>query len=61
MTRSDRKTTARPPSPPPRPPGAPKTPPEGPHADPALIDDAKTPGSGMFPEPGKKRSDAPSG
>jgi len=37
------------------------TPPEGPHARPGLIDEDKTPGSGMFPEPGTKKSEPPAG
>lgn len=38
-----------------------KTPPEGPHAKPAEVDESKTPGSGMFPKPGLKESEPPSG
>jgi hypothetical protein len=41
---------------------APKsTPPEGPHARPGLIDEEKTPGSGMFPTPGTKKTEPPAG
>ncbi|MGQ3356885.1 MAG: hypothetical protein ACT6XY_21280 [Phreatobacter sp.] len=39
----------------------PKTPPEGPHAREDQIDREKTPGSGMFPEPGTKDSEPPAG
>lgn len=37
------------------------TPPEGPHARADLIDPEKTPGSGMFPQPGTKESEPPAG
>lgn len=49
---------------PPQPRGKPlasQTPPEGPHARPGLIDKDKTPGSGMFPEPGTGKSEPPAG
>ena len=36
-------------------------PPEGPHARPGLIDEEKTPGSGMFPKPGTKDTEPPAG
>jgi len=47
-------------------PGHPKpatkvAPPEGPHARPGLIDEEKTPGSGMFPKPGTKKAEPPAG
>lgn len=38
-----------------------KAPPEGPHARTDLIDPEKTPGSGMFPQPGTKESEPPAG
>ncbi|MBY0362869.1 MAG: hypothetical protein K2X45_13270 [Phreatobacter sp.] len=40
---------------------APTAPPEGPHARAGLIDPEKTPGSGMFPQPGTKESEPPAG
>ncbi|PTM60129.1 hypothetical protein C8P69_10354 [Phreatobacter oligotrophus] len=42
-------------------PVSPKAQPEGPHARPDLIDPDKTPGSGMFPQPGTKDSEPPAG
>lgn len=36
-------------------------PPAGPHAKPELIDEEKTPGSGVFPDEGDKETDAPTG